>query len=119
MAILLLNVLTYRKYNTSKTSPITDSTYFDLLPSSTIAPFKFIEWTSGNLPAGMVQYCYQLFNVHGGETTTSSLSSMIPVSSSNTNSSKNFNGNNKDESTDKGVYCQLHYLMTVDLKELE
>ena len=27
---------------------------------------------------------------------------MIPVSSSNTNSSKNFNGNNKDESTDKG-----------------
>lgn len=91
-----------KKYNTSKTSPITDSTYFDLLPSSTIAPFKFIEWTSGNLPAGMVQYCYQLFNVHGGETTTSSLSSMIPVSSSNTNSSKNFNGNNKDESTDKG-----------------
>ena len=91
-----------KKYDTSKTSPITDSTYFDLLPSSTIAPFKFIEWTSGNLPAGMVQYCYQLFNVHGGETTTSSLSSMIPVSSSNTNSSKYFNGNSKDENTDKG-----------------
>jgi len=54
------------------------------------------------LPAGMVQYCYQLFNVHGGETTTSSLSSMIPVSSSNANSSKNFNGNNANESTDKG-----------------
>lgn len=94
------------QYKTDKTNHIEDDTYFDLLPSSTIAPFKFIELTSGNLPAGMIQYCYQLFSVHGGETSTSSLSPMIPISSSNSNSSKTFKGDRQGESTDKGCMLQ-------------
>lgn len=94
------------QYKTDKTNHIEDDTYFDLLPSSTIAPFKFIELTSGNLPAGMIQYCYQLFSVHGGETSTSSLSPMIPISSSNSNSSKTFKGDRQGESADKGCMLQ-------------
>jgi len=54
----------------------------------------------------MIQYCYQLFSVHGGETSTSSLSPMIPISSSNSNSSKTFKGDRQGESTDKGCMLQ-------------
>lgn len=95
-----------KKYNTSKSNPITDSTYFDLLPSSTMAPFKFIELTSGNLKSGMVQYCYQLFSTHGGETTTSSLSAMIPITTNTVNNSKDANGTPEDEITGKGCLLQ-------------
>lgn len=99
-AIKCINIS--KKYDTTKIDHITDNTYFDLLPSSTIAPFKFVELTSGNIPAGMIQYCYQLFSVHGSETTTSSLSAIIPISSDNSNSSKKFKGDAKDSITDKG-----------------
>lgn len=101
-----------KEYDTTKSNHITDNTYFDLLPSSTIAPFILESITTGSLPAGMVQYCYQLFTTHGSETATSSLSAMIPIISDNSNRSKTVNGDPKDTMTDKG--CLLKATMFND-----
>lgn len=97
-------------FNTSKTNPIKDNTYFDILPSATLAPFKFVEYCSGNLPAGMVQYCYQLFNIHGSETTTSALSSMIPIITKTDLNSNYVNGDAEDAYTDKGCILRASLL---------
>lgn len=103
-AIKCINIS--KDYGTSKDNHITDSTYFDLLPSSTIAPFTLYQMIAGNLPAGMVQYCYQLFSTHGSETATSSLSAMIPIISDNSNKSKTVNGDIEGAMTDKGCSLQ-------------
>ncbi len=99
-AIKCINISEY--YGIDKDNYIQDTTYFDLVPSATIAPFKFVEYTSGNLPAGSVQYCYQLFNLHGGESSTSALSGMIPIVSTAGNSSKTTKGGLTGDITDKG-----------------
>ena len=83
---------------------VTDSTYFDLLPGATLSPFKLVELVSGILPAGMVQYCYQLFKIHGSQTVTSPLSAKIPITLTSINS-KTTNGSQQDTTTDKG--CKL------------
>lgn len=98
-----------KNYQPSKSAPIEDSTFFDLLPSSTMLPFQFKNYVSGNLMSGTVQYCYQLFNVHGEETTTSPLSEMIPITSFDVNNSKFAKGNNSNEPTDKG--CSLSTIL--------
>ena len=44
-----------------------------------LLPFRFEKIINGTLPAGSIQYCYQLFNLNGPETTTSALSEVIPI----------------------------------------
>lgn len=106
--IKCINIQT--KFNTTKATPIKDVTYFDILPSTTIAPFKFVEYCSGNLPAGMVQYCYQLFSTHGSETTTSALSAMIPMITKDGVNSVFVNGDAKDSYTNKGCVLKASLL---------
>jgi hypothetical protein len=36
----------------------------DIIPSATLPPFEVTEMATGNLKAGMVQYCYRLYNKH-------------------------------------------------------
>ena len=58
---------------------VIDNTKFDITPGVTLLPFTLESTINGALPAGAVQYCYQLFNLHGPETTTSALSEVIPI----------------------------------------
>lgn len=83
---------------------INDPQFFDINPGCVLQPMQLTEMVSGSLPAGMVQYCYQLFKKNGVETPTSPLSSKIPITNSS-NSSKTTNGYNKDEISNKG--CKL------------
>lgn len=85
---------------------IIDSKQLDLIPSSVLLPFKLVNTIQGSLPAGSIQYCYQLFNVHGGETTTAALSEVIPLTKYDTaGASKDVKGQTKGEISGKG--CQL------------
>lgn len=67
---------------------ISDKTFFDIVPGAVLAPFKLQQMVSGTLPAGMVQYCYQLFTKNGTESTTSPLSQKIPTVSTSIDSKK-------------------------------
>ena len=58
---------------------ISDPTRFDITPGCVLLPFEFVNTVKGALPAGSIQYCYQLFNMNGAETTTAALSEVIPL----------------------------------------
>ena len=83
---------------------ISDKTFFDIVPGAVLAPFKLQQMVSGTLPAGMVQYCYQLFTKNGTESTTSPLSQKIPTVSTSIDSKKTL-GYEQNTITDKG--CRL------------
>lgn len=57
----------------------------DITPGCNIAPFELVSMSIGSLPVGMVQYCYQLFNLHEQETTLSPLSEMVHLTTSSSN----------------------------------
>ena len=88
------------------TSAITDSTRYDIVPGSVLLPFTLVNTINGALPAGSIQYCYQLFNLNGAETTTSALSEVIPITKyDSTGSSAKVQGQLKGELSTRG--CQL------------
>lgn len=57
----------------------------DITPGATLPPFELVNLTTGNLPSGSVQYCYQLFNLHNSETTLAPLSGLIHLTQTSTN----------------------------------
>lgn len=74
----------------------------DSTPSAMLAPPKINDLTYGNLPTGVVQYCYQLFNVRGTETVTSPVSQLIHLTqSSTTEDSQEYEGSYPDTSSGK------------------
>lgn len=58
---------------------ISDPTRFDITPGCVLLPFELVTTVNGALPAGAIQYCYQLFNLNGAETTTAALSEVVPI----------------------------------------
>lgn len=85
---------------------VNDATKFDITPGAVLLPFTLVNTINGALPAGAVQYCYQLFNLHGPETTTSALSEVIPITKyDNAGNSAKVVGQLKGELSGKG--CQL------------
>lgn len=85
---------------------IDDSTRFDITPGCVLSPFTLVNTIGGALPAGAVQYCYQLFNQNGPETTTASLSEVIPITKyDHTGASSKVKGQLKGELSDRG--CQI------------
>lgn len=83
----------------------------DITPGALLPPFIIGDLTSGNLPSGVIQYCYQLFNLHGTESTLSSLSKMVHLTQSNNmGDSQDYEGTSPNFSSGKG--CSL----TVPLK---
>lgn len=56
-----------------------DLKQYQIIPSCMLPPFILTELVDGALPACQIQYCYQLFNKNDKESTTSSLSSKIPI----------------------------------------
>ena len=61
---------------------VTDSKYFDIIPSSTLSTPIINGLGSGRLNAGVIQYCYQLYNYAGAETCLSPLSAQVNLTSS-------------------------------------
>mgnify|MGYP005881747951 FL=1 len=59
---------------------------------------------SGNFKAGMVQYCYRLYNPHSPQTSLSSLSKLVHLSASNSSEGlQYYYGSAKGSITGKGV----------------
>lgn len=83
---------------------ISDPTRFDITPGSVLIPFHYESTVNGVLPAGAIQYAYQLFNMHGGETPVSALSEVVPLVNQIA-SSKKAKGGVKKDITDMG--CQI------------
>lgn len=76
----------------------------DITPGCILPPFKMQNLGIGSLPSGMVQYCYQLFNLYSSETTTSPLSEIIHLTASSTNQdSQTYEGSYPDTSSNKSV----------------
>lgn len=87
-----------------------DKTRFDITPGCTLMPFKLINTINGALPAGAIQYCYQLFNQNGPETTTSSLSEVIPITKyDHAGNSAKIQGQMKGELSDRGCQIQASF----------
>lgn len=89
----------------------------DMTPAAQIPPLNVNDLTFGNLPTGVVQYCYQLFNVHGTETVTSPLSQLVHLTQSSTNeNSQKYEGSYPD--TSSGKACVLSApLITKDFQK--
>lgn len=83
----------------------------DIIPGAILPPFKLQGLGAGTLPAGVVQYCYQLFNLHNAETTISVTSIPIHLTDSDTSqNSMDYKGADPGSSSFKSV------AMEVDLK---
>lgn len=83
----------------------------DLTPGSDLPPFKIVNLGIGNLPSGVVQYCYQLFNVHGSETVISPLSTIIHLTQSTTNTdSQYYMGSYPDTSSNKSCNITTDFI---------
>ena len=91
---------------------IEDSNYFDILQSAVLLPFELQSFTNGQLKAGFVQYCYQLFTLHGSESTLSSMSKMILINSDNSTNINTVSGDEKEATTGKGCVIKANILNT-------
>lgn len=88
----------------------------DTTPGSILSPFNFTNMGVGNLPAGMVQYCYQLFNLQGTETVVSPLSPIIHLTASDTNrSTQDYEGSYPNTSSNKSISLSAN-LITKDFE---
>lgn len=67
-------------------NPLFNIGSLDIIPNAVLTPFENVGLGSGSLPSGTIQYCYQLFNVYSSETSTSSLSITVPLSSATASS---------------------------------
>lgn len=75
----------------------------DILPKSTLPPLTFKGNGSGSLKAGKYQYCYQLFNSRGSETSLSVISQMFMITKDSSNNSQDITGSEKEENTGKSI----------------
>lgn len=77
---------------------------FEILPKAYLPPMTIIGLDSGTLYGGVIQYCYQLFNVNGTESTLSALSPLVHLTSSRTESSgKSYKGVLANQNAGKSV----------------
>ena len=91
-------------------STIEENSYFDILPNVVVTPFKLKGFSQGNLSCGTVQYCYQLFNVHGTESVTAPMSGLINLYSEDSRNLKSVNGNYKEDNSNKGCIIETQIL---------
>ena len=84
---------------------------FDITPGAILPPFKFLGLGNGSLLAGVVQYCYQLFNVNTSETTVSAMTSAIHLAESTTNEeSQDYEGSDYNTTSRKSVLLRADLL---------
>ena len=80
----------------------------DIVPGAILPPFKLQGLGTGSLPAGVVQYCYQLFNLRNSETTISVTSIPIHLTDSDTSqNSMDYKGADPGSSSFKSVAMEV------------
>lgn len=92
-----------RVINIAETHDNLSSDDLDILPKSTLPPLTFKGNGSGSLKAGKYQYCYQLFNSRGSETSLSVISQTFTVTKDSGNNSQDVVGSDKEENTGKSI----------------
>lgn len=108
-----------KEYNTDKSNPITNKYYFDIIPEAVLFPITLNSLTNGQLSSGVVQYCFQLFNKRGTESTVSSLSNLIPLSKDLRNGeSKKRYGQLSGESSGLGCVLNIKFNNTGEFDKL-
>lgn len=86
-------------YNSTLTS---DDIY--IVPKCHLPQLEFQGFGSGSLKSGMIQYCYQLFNAYGPETSISPLSKLIHLTRTNlSSSSSDVSGSAKETNSTRSV----------------
>lgn len=112
--IKVVNIADIDRYTidlASNSGILSDNTILDTTPGAVLPPFELQSLTVGSLPVGMVQYCYQLFNVRSNETATSPLSSLIHLTQSASNiNNQEYKGSPAD--TNSGKACVLKTIVT-------
>lgn len=82
----------------------------DLTPGADLSPFQIVDLGTGSLPVGVVQYGYQLFNVHGSESVISPLSESVHLTTSiTTQDSQDYKGAYKGENSGKSCEISTSY----------
>lgn len=115
--IKMINIA--KNYGTTKSAPIKNRYQFDIIPETVLFPMKLNGLTTGTLPAGSVQYCFQLFTERGTESAISPLSNVIPLSSDiNNGQSKKILGQLSNESSGLGCVLKITYNNTGQFNKL-
>lgn len=98
---------TIRVLNVSETYTDLPVESLSILPRATLPPLFFKGTGSGALLAGKYQYCYQLFNSRGSETSASILSPIIFVTkTSDSSNSQDVVGSSNKENTSKSIILE-------------
>jgi hypothetical protein len=86
-----------------------DPNKFDIINNFTFTIPTFIEFGSGSLYAGKIQYAYQMYDKHGSETLFSPATDLISVSATSgmTGSNKKFKGTDKGTNAGKGIRLSI------------
>ena len=108
--IKVINIYDDKLTENGQVVEVNDPTRFDITPGCILLPFTFQNTIAGALPAGTIQYCYQLFNQNGPETTTSALSELIPITKyDKAGESYKVKGQLKGELSNKGCQIQASF----------
>lgn len=108
--IKVINICDNKLSENGQVVEVNDPTRFDITPGCILLPFTFQNTIAGALPAGSIQYCYQLFNQNGPETTTSALSELIPITKyDKAGESYKVKGQLKGELSNKGCQIQASF----------
>lgn len=108
--IKVINIYDNKLIENGQVVEVNDPTRFDITPGCILLPFTFQNTIAGALPAGTIQYCYQLFNQNGPETTTSALSELIPITKyDKAGESYKVKGQLKGELSNKGCQIQASF----------
>lgn len=108
--IKVINIYDDKLKEDEQVIEVNDPTRFDITPGCILLPFTFQNTIAGALPAGTIQYCYQLFNQNGPETTTSALSELIPITKyDKAGESYKVKGQLKGELSNKGCQIQASF----------
>lgn len=92
-----------------------DPDILNATPSAVLEPPTFVDFGSGYLQSGKVQYCYELFNVRGNSTNISPCCNLIPLSESNLDDqSKDYEGSEKNTNTNKSIKIQFNLQSTIN-----
>lgn len=95
--------------NVGKTITSLDPNKFDIINNFIFTTPTFVEFGTGSLYAGKIQYAYQMYDKHGSETLFSPATNLISVSASSgmTGSNKKFKGTDKGTTTGKGIKISI------------
>lgn len=86
-----------------------DASVFDIIPNHKSGNIEIEDITEGgNLQAGKIQYCYRLFKKYGAETTFSTTTDLISLTSSSPNGYSEFTGSDLEDKVNKSIKLTIN-----------